>query len=233
MRRGVCGKQRDRRSALQPGDFGPGREGQKTGLGGETGLQRRPPMGTRGRRAAERGGGRKGGWWLEARVQCAAQPLLEPCGPPALSTRRASTSKGETLQRCSECALGQCYGRPLLIPHTLGRVERASTASFRSIFGLWERWKKARWWRRVCVRFCAHDFPKSTSRAPAFPPCASVTLTPSLGLEIPGKGSAVLGPVSSVQSRIPLAWWHWGASATSGLGCLGLWVPRWGADRPG
>lgn len=99
---------------------------------------------------------------------------LEPCGPAALGTRRASTSKGETRERCSECALSQCYGRPLLIPHTLGRVERASTASFRSIFVLWERWKKARWWRRVCVRFCAHDFPKSTSRAPAFPPCASV-----------------------------------------------------------
>lgn len=60
VRRGVCRKQRDRGSSLQPRTSGL-EEGQKMGLGGETqGYSGAPPPGTRGRCEAERGGGRKG-----------------------------------------------------------------------------------------------------------------------------------------------------------------------------
>ena len=65
MRRGVCRKQRDRGSALQPRDFGPGREGQKMGLGGETeGYSGAPQWGRVGAvRPSEEGAGRGPGDW--------------------------------------------------------------------------------------------------------------------------------------------------------------------------
>lgn len=176
--------------------------------------------------------GQKGG--LVARGSCTVRSAApEPDGPPALGTRRAAAPSARP--GSAAVSAKRLIWTPPCIPHTLGRVEKASTASLRSALCSGNTGRKRDdgegFARGAFLRACLSqiNFPCTCFSSL----CECVTLTPSRGLKIPGKGSAVLGPVSSVRSRAPPAWWSWGASATSGLGCLGLCVTTWGADRPG
>lgn len=143
---------------------------------GDLGLQRRPPTGTLAHREPGRGEGRKGAGWLAARVQCLALPLN-------LAGRRLWADVGPSGTRCESselCCVHQTCAMVTLSVHchTRGRVERASTASLRSVvcaLGTLEEGEKTE--KLLCAaRFCAHDLYKSTSRAPASPPCVSVKL---------------------------------------------------------
>lgn len=189
---------------------------------GDPGLMWRPRRGrARTVRLAGRGGGRKGAWWLAARVQCVALPLsLAGRGPWADFGPRGpkceSSERGCVHQTCAVDTLSvHC--------HTRGRVERASPASLRSAVSpgnVGRRRKDGKAF--VCgafVRACLSqiNFPCTCFSSL----CECVTLTSSLGLKISGNGSAVLELSSSVRGRAPLGRSSCRASAMSGLGRLG------------